>query len=125
MGAIANDGVAVQPSLIKNATFIKEHTGGKSKGRYLNKETAKELRKMMKNNVKTNYGEGNYPGLNLYAKSGTAEVGDRSDAWFVGFIKNKNNPYAFVVWVKDGGFGSQTAGPIARTVLNQLIIDNK
>ena len=125
MGAIANDGVAVQPSLIKNATFIKERTGGKSMGHYLDEETAKELRKMMKNNVKTNYGEGNYPGLKLYAKSGTAEVGDRSDAWFVGFIKNKNNPYAFVVWVKGGGFGSQTAGPIARSVLNQLIIDNK
>ena len=125
MGAIANEGVAVQPSLIKNATFIKEKTGGKSLGHYLDEDTAKELRKMMKNNVKTNYGEGNYPGLKLYAKSGTAEVGDRSDAWFVGFIKNKNNPYAFVVWVKDGGFGSQTAGPIARTVLNQLIINNK
>lgn len=124
MGAIANNGVAIQPSLIKNATFLKEHTGGKRLGHYLDEETAKELRKMMKNNVKSNYGEGNYPGLKLYAKSGTAEVGDRSDAWFVGFIKNKNNPYAFVVWVKDGGFGSETAGPIARTVLNQLIADN-
>lgn len=125
MGAIANDGVAVQPSLIKKATFLKKYTGGKSLGHYLDEDTAKELRRMMKNNVKSNYGTGNYPGLNLFAKSGTAEVGDRSDSWFVGFIKNKNNPYAFVIWVKDGGFGSQTAGPIARTVLNQLIDDNK
>lgn len=123
MGAIANEGVATEPTLIKNATFIKNVTGGKSLGRYLDKDTAKKLRKMMKNNVKSNYGEGNYPGLNLFAKSGTAEVGDRSDSWFVGFIDNENNPYAFVVWVKSGGFGSSTAGPIARSVLNQLISD--
>lgn len=121
MGAIANKGVAVKPTLIKNATFLKNITGGVSAGRYLKKETAAELKDMMKNNVKSNYGEGNYPGLDLYAKSGTAEVGDRSDSWFVGFINNENNPYAFVVWVKDGGLGSQTAGPIARTVLNELI----
>ena len=121
MGAIANEGVAVQPTLIKSATFLKNITGGKSAGRYLDKGTANELRSMMKNNVKSNYGEGNYPGLDLYAKSGTAEVGDRSDSWFVGFIDNENNPYAFVVWVKSGGFGSSTAGPIARSVLNKLI----
>lgn len=124
MGAIANGGKAVEPSLIKSATFLKDITGGKSKGRYLSESTADELRGMMKNNVKKNYGAGNYPGLDLYAKSGTAEVGDRSDAWFVGFIDNEDNPYAFVVWVKGGGFGSQVAGPIARTVLNQLINDN-
>ena len=125
MGAIANDGVAIEPTLIKNATFIKNVTGGKSLGHYLDSDTAAELRKMMKNNVKSNYGEGNYPGLDLYAKSGTAEVGDRSDSWFVGFIDNENNPYAFVVWVKSGGFGSSTAGPIARSVLNQLISNER
>ena len=120
MGAIANGGKSVQPTLIKNATFLKDIAGGKSGGRYLSEDTANELRKMMKNNVKKNYGADNYPGLDLYAKSGTAEVGDRSDAWFVGFIDNEDSPYAFVVWVKDGGFGSQVAGPIARTVLNSL-----
>lgn len=121
MGAIANDGKAVQPSLIKSATFIKNITGGATLGHYLSSDTATELREMMKNNVVENYGEGNYPGLDLYAKSGTAEVGDRSDSWFVGFIDNEDSPYAFVVWVQDGGYGSSTAGPIARQVLNQLV----
>ena len=123
MGSIANGGEAVRPTLIKSATFIKELTGGRSLGRYLNSSTADELKSMMKNNVETNYGEGNFPGLDLYAKSGTAEVGSRSDAWFVGFIDNEDNPYAFVVWVEGGGFGSETAAPIARAVLNQLISD--
>lgn len=124
MGAIANDGEAIQPSLIKNATFLKNITGGKTIGRYLDSSTASELRSMMKNNVKNNYGESNYPGLDIYAKSGTAEVGDRSDAWFVGFIDNEDAPYAFVVWVEGAGFGSTNAGPIARSVLTELVENN-
>jgi len=124
MGAIANGGEAVQPSLIKNATFIKNVTGGKSLGSYLSEETAAELKSMMKNNVVKNYGEANFTGLDLYAKSGTAEVGSESNAWFVGFIDNEDNPYAFVVWIKGAGFGAEQAAPVAKTVLNKLIIDS-
>ena len=121
MGAIANGGEAVQPTLIKSATFLKEITGGKSLGRYLDKDTADELRSMMKNNVVENYGEENFDGLNIYAKSGTAETGSwNPDAWFVGFTDDVDAPYAFVVWVKDGGYGSEVAAPIARTVLRVL-----
>jgi peptidoglycan glycosyltransferase len=111
----------VQPTLIKSASFLKEITGGKSMGRYIDEDTASELRDMMKNNVVENYGEGNFPGLNIYAKSGTAESGGvNSDAWFVGFTDDEDAPYAFVVWVKGGGFGASTAAPIANTVLNTL-----
>lgn len=124
VGAIANGGEAVQPTLIKSATFIKEITGGKSLGRYLDQDTADELRSMMKNNVASNYGEENFPGLDLYAKSGTAQTGSwNPDAWFVGFTDGANEPYAFVVWVKEGGFGAEVAAPIARTVLEQLEAD--
>lgn len=125
MGAIANSGEAVQPSLIKSATFLKEITGGMPLGKYLSSGTADTLKSMMKNNVKSNYGEDNFPGLDLYAKSGTAEAGGESNAWFVGFIDNEDDPYAFVVWIKGAGFGSEEAAPVARTVLNQLIADNE
>ena len=121
VGAIANGGEAVEPSLIKSATFLKEITGGKSLGRYLDKDTAERLRAMMKNNVVENYGEDNFPGLNIYAKSGTAETGSwNPDAWFVGFVDDTDAPYAFVVWVREGGSGYTAAAPIARAVLNQL-----
>ena len=124
MGAIANEGEAIQPTLIKSATFLREITGGKSLGRYLEKETAAELRSMMKKNVVENYGEENYDGLDIYAKSGTAETGGYNpDAWFVGFTDDENAPYAFVVWVKDGGYGSEVAGPIARSVIRTLEAD--
>ena len=121
MGAIANGGEPVQPTLIKSATFIKELAGGKSLGRYLDSDTAAELKDMMKNNVVENYGEWNFEGMDMYAKSGTAEVGSwNPDAWFVGFTDDDDAPYAFVVWVKDGGFGAEAAAPIAARVIRAL-----
>ena len=123
-GAIANEGEAIQPTMIKSATFLRELTGGKSLGRYLDKDTAAELRSMMKNNVVENYGEENFDGLDIYAKSGTAETGDYyPDAWFVGFTDDIDAPYAFVVWVKGGGYGSEVAAPIAKSVLRTLESD--
>lgn len=122
VGAIANGGEAVQPSLIKSSNILKNLTGGESLGNYLSSETASKIKSMMKNAVETSYGESNFPGLDLYAKSGTAEVGtDNPNSWFVGFIDDEKHPYAFVVWVKGGGFGSDAAAPIARTVLNELV----
>ena len=121
MGAIANGGEPVQPTLIRSATFIKELTGGKSLGRYIDSDTAAELKEMMKNNVVENYGEWNFEGMDMYAKSGTAEAGSwNPDAWFVGFTDDEDAPYAFVVWVKEGGFGAEAAAPIAARVIRSL-----
>jgi peptidoglycan glycosyltransferase len=124
MGAIANGGEAIEPTMIRSASFLSDLTElkeGKSLGRYLEEETANELRSMMKNNVVEHYGEGNFPGIDIYAKSGTAE-GDspNPDAWFVGFTDDPDAPYAFVVWVENGGFGADAAAPIARTVIQTL-----
>jgi penicillin-binding protein A len=123
MGAIANGGESIQPRLLKSSTFLNIGSSGKSLGEYLSSSTAKKLKSMMKNNVKTTYGEYNYSGLDIYAKSGTAETGSGEDSWFVGFIDNDNYPLAFVVWVKDGGTGYATGGPIANAVLNKIISD--
>ena len=79
---------------------------------------------MMKNNVKVTYGESNFYGLDIYAKSGTAETGSGEDGWFVGFIDNEDYPLAFVVWIKNGGTGYASAGPVAKDVLNKIISDN-
>lgn len=121
MGAIANKGKPISPTIIKSSTFLKGIAGGDSLDQYIDRSTAKELKEMMKNNVVENYGDENFEGLDIYAKSGTAENSSGySDAWFVGFTNNRTAPYAFVVWVKNGGFGSETAAPIANTVLQSL-----
>ena len=106
MGAIASGGRAVVPDLIhsvQNPRGIplqipwKKHTK-----RLISESTADELAELMHNNVVTNYGEGNYPGLDLCAKSGTAEVGGdlEPNAWFAGFLRNEDAPYAFIVLVE-------------------------
>lgn len=117
MGAIARNGVSIQPKLLHSALSKAEETD-----RMINETTAKKLRAMMKNNVEVSYGEGNFPGLDIYAKSGTAEVyGREPNAWFTGFIKNDDAPYAFIVCIENGGYGSSVAGPVANQVLQALV----
>ena len=127
MGGIANGGKAAVPRLIKkvetpNGLPEKEETASMTE-ELIEPGTAKTLTGMMKNNVTSNYGEDNYPGLDIYAKSGTAELGgaQKPHAWFVGFIKNKNHPYAFVVLVENGGYGSEAAGSVTNQVLQEAV----
>ena len=111
MGALAGGGKASEPCLIKGS-----RTGTVS---LLNDETAARIKDMMRNNVKSNYGDSNYPGLELHAKSGTAEVGKGKapHSWFCGF----SGEYAFAVCVENGGYGAQVAGPVANKVLQQIV----
>ena len=127
LGAIANDGKAALPTLLRDESLIKKgakligkEAGSASAGsvRLLKSETAKELSDMMRNNVKITYGDANYPNLSLHAKSGTAEVGSGKapHSWFCGFAGD----YAFIVCVENGGYGSSVAGPVANKVLQYM-----
>ena len=114
MGAIANGGTVVEPTILSG-----KFSGSTS---IMNPDTAATLSDMMSYNVEYNYGSGNYPGLNMHAKTGTAEFGDgTSHAWFAGFITNSDAPLAFVVLVEKGGGGYAVASPIANTVLQKAV----
>jgi len=115
VGAVANDGVAADLTLRLD--------GSNSETRIMKGSTAKEVAEMMNYNVHYTYGTDNYPGLELYAKSGTAEVGsdEKATALFVGFIEDEDHPYAFVVIIENGGGGSKNAGPVANTVLQAAV----
>ena len=86
-------------------------------------DTAKEITDMMANNVTQTYGTKRFPGMDLCAKSGTAEVGSdqKPHAWFAGFLRNEEAPYAFVVLVENGGSGSDLAGTVASKVLKAAL----
>ncbi|MCM1115256.1 MAG: penicillin-binding transpeptidase domain-containing protein [Clostridium sp.] len=128
VGAIANDGKAVSYNLVDSflnkagkaldLDFTKRET------QLLSEDTAETMKKLLRNNVKEQYGDYNYEGLNLCAKSGTAQIDgydSHNTAWFTGFMDDDKNPYAFVVLVEYGNSGSQTAGPIANKVLQALV----
>ncbi|MCC8073457.1 MAG: penicillin-binding protein [Clostridiales bacterium] len=129
-GAIANDGNAVSCNIINS---FANKAGEALDLNFTVKETpliseqiASTMKEMMRYNVEEQYGDYNYEGLNLCAKSGTAEIDDEEShntAWFVGFMDDDDNPYAFVVVVEYGNSGSQTAGPIANKVLQALVND--
>lgn len=124
IGAIANDGVRITPKLVQDHPLLSFVNPFKhEKKRLLSSETAEILGVMMQNNVLSNYGENNYKGLSLCAKSGTAEVGggEKPHAWFVGYLDRTDYPLAFVVVVENGGGGSSVAGPIAAKVLNEAV----
>lgn len=130
VSAIANDGKAVSfnvvDSLANKAGKALDLDFTRRETQLLSAETADAIGKLMRNNVKEQYGDYNYEGLNLCAKSGTAQidsVDSHNTAWFVGFMDDDKNPYAFVVVVEYGNSGSQTAGPIANKVLQVLVND--
>ena len=125
MGAIAGGGKAAKPYLVQKAgSGLTAHKGSTQvMDRVIEKETADKLAEMMRNNVVSIYGTGNFPDLYVCAKSGTAEVGggQAPNATFAGFIQSNEYPLAFIVIVENGGSGSAVAGPIAGQVLRACV----
>lgn len=121
MGRIAGGGTGAVPYLMAKITRG-EKTAYEAKtetsSRALKAETAAKLTEYLRNNVATMYGDWQFGGLNVCAKSGTAEhEGETADAMFAGFCVDENCPLAFVVFVENGGSGSAVAAPIAAKVL--------
>ena len=127
MGAIANGGKAAVPYYAERTVdFLgiprSLHHSAKT-DRLVSADTAARLTELMANNVDVTYGASRFPNMDLCAKSGTAEVGDGKSphAWFVGFLRNEDAPYAFAVLVENGGGGSSVAGSVAAKVLDPIV----
>ena len=91
VSAIANGGSVYEPTLLGHGSLDKET-------QLLSAETARQISEMMNYNVQNVYGTWTFGGLNVSAKTGTAEVGDgTSHAWITGFLNDTAHPYAFVV----------------------------
>lgn len=127
MGAIANGGKAAVPQLLlqtmtpldfRVSIYLKHRTP-----QLVEADTARTLADMMAKNVSESYGSGRFPNMDICAKSGTGEVGGGKapNAWFTGFLRNDDAPYAFVVLVENGGSGADVAGGVAAKVLNTLV----
>ena len=125
MGAIAEGGRAAEPCLIlktESALGIPSLPRlPRRTGKLIEPETAARVTELLAGNVEKTYGKDRFPNMDLCAKSGTAEVGDGKapHAWFSGFLRNE--PYAFVVLVENGGGGSRVAGDVAARVLDVIV----
>lgn len=114
--AVANDGVLVEPKLIMDGKTPQS-------SRLIEKSTALKLKEMMSFNVSYHYnGSVNFPGLNICAKTGTAETGlGTSHSWFCGFLDDEAHPYAFVTFVEEGGDGLGVAGMVTNRFLRTYL----
>jgi penicillin-binding protein 2 len=53
----------------------------------------------------------------VYGKTGTAEVaGKLEQSWYMCYVADSNKPIVIAVTVPQGGFGAETAAPIARLI---------
>ncbi len=123
VSAIANDGVAQSPYLVEkiqagaSTTYEAEKDNGK---RIMSSETASAMRSLMRNNVESYYGDENFAGFTVCAKTGTAEVGgdQKPNALFTGFVADEEYPLSFIVCIENGGYGRLVCVPVLEKVLN-------
>ena len=75
---------------------------------------------MMRYNVKNYYGDSNFPGLTVCAKSGTSQLGgdEVSNAMFAGFVMDPEYPLAFICVIENGGYGAAACVPVVSQVLD-------
>ena len=122
MGTIASGGRGVEPFLVSGITRGEESvykaTPVKT-DRIMKESTAQKLQEYLRNDVRIIYGDGNFPGLSVCAKSGTSQLGGgkRSNAMFTGFVLDENYPLAFIVVVENGGYGASACVPVISQVL--------
>lgn len=118
VGAVAGGGTLVEPKiLIEDSLF-----SSKKETVLIRPDTAARLDEMLSFTV-AKYGEWSFPGLDIRAKTGTAEVGDgTSHAWLTGYLSS-GEPLAFVVVIEHGGGGLSAAAPVANTVLQAALAD--
>ena len=133
VGAIANGGQGVIPYVVEEVSVRDEPVYScktVEQKRIMSVETAKTLQDFMRNNVSVKYGDSNFPGLNVCAKTGTAEVDQTGkvspNAMFTGFVMDEEYPLAFIVCAEDAGYGRAVCVPIISKVLSACkdVIDN-
>jgi penicillin-binding protein A len=96
--------------------------------RAISAKTARQVRSMMIGVVRSGTGAASaLPGVQVAGKTGTAELRPNStdpkdaNAWFVAFAPASRPQVAVAVMVIGGGFGGQTAAPIAKRVLTAAL----
>ena len=120
---IANGGVRVRPRLAREERKVKR--------RVVRKRVARQVRDLMIGVVRGGTGTAAaIPGVTVAGKTGTAELvtthgGPQDDAntnaWFVAFAPAEDPEVAVAVMLVGGGFGGDSAAPIARQVLQAAL----
>ena len=133
VATIANGGQVMAPYLVKEIQSQDlqpvETTQPDRLGRAISSDVAQRLNALMVNNENSYTGTGKITGVQIAAKTGTAEHGDdpkniAPHVWYVAFAPADNPQVAVAVLVEDGGdpnnlaaTGGYVAAPIGRAVI--------
>jgi penicillin-binding protein A len=130
--AIANKGVVPKPYLVQKVVAADGSTVTKTTpqtlGQAIKPQTAADVNQMMQLVVQggTAASVGFPASLKVAGKTGTAELGlgNVYDAWFVAFAPADNPRYvvAVVVAKQPNGFGASISAPIAKAILEKLLV---
>ncbi len=123
VGAVAAGGRRVKPYLVSGVTRGEKTAYEVKKGqqeRVMDEHVASTLKKLMRNNVVSRYGQEHFAGLKVCAKTGTGQVGGgkKPNAMLAGFVDESDYPLAFIVAVEEGGYGAEVCIPIIGKVLS-------
>jgi penicillin-binding protein A len=127
-GTFANDGVVMQPQLVQavrtNDLSTVAELSPKELGQPLTAANAAQMRQMMVGVVEDGTGSAAaIDGVEVGGKTGTAEWGEgrAPHSWYVGYGQQADQKIAVAVLVEEGGYGSRTAAPIAKDVMEAVI----
>jgi len=112
--AMAEVAGAVKSGATNSPTLIKGAAPGSATP--LPTATATALRSMMRSTVTNGTGSVLAGQGDVGAKTGTAEIGTKTNAWMVGF----RGDLAFAVVVEGGSSGGHDAGPLVKTLLSNV-----
>lgn len=126
MCAIANGGTAYKPyyvdySKTSGGRYLYQAQGVDS-GVKINSDYAKQLKELMRSDVRDYYGDYMFGNVTMCGKSGTAQVEgqDNSNSLFVGFSYDDSFPYASVAVVENAGAGLKYAGQLTADIMNEI-----
>lgn len=122
MGAVASEGKGVTPYLVEDITVGGSTTYSaktENRARILSQNTADLVSQYLRANVSERYGDWNFPGLSVCAKTGTGQIGEgiKPNAMLAGFVQDETYPLAFIVFVENAGYGANVCIPIASSIL--------
>ncbi len=132
--AIGNNGVVMQPHLVKKVTSsdleVIDEPPPEQLSQAVSGDTAGALTRMMEAVVQGGTGTAaQIPGTSVAGKTGTAQhaVGEAPHAWFISFAPAEDAKVAVAVIVEDGGnagneaVGGRVAAPIAKAVMEAVL----
>ncbi|WP_024614302.1 penicillin-binding transpeptidase domain-containing protein [Clostridium sp. Ade.TY] len=129
--AVANNGVIMEPQLVKSVVNDKGKTvetmQSKEYRKAMTEDQATTIKGYMQGLVDNNVKSGKwsfFDGINAAGKTGTADHNNPNGtpaephSWFVGFAPANNPKILVAVIVEDGGFGAGKAATVAGKVMN-------